>query len=172
MARTSAAAYLLLLCGSSLMLTSSVEAFTSVLLQGSTMYSEDYLQEGPYQLKMQSDCNLVLYKNGGPIWSTGTNGRGNNCQFRLQRDGNAVLYTDRNQALFASNTANMNNGDHYIILQCDGNVVMYTAGGYAVWATNTGGRVEYIDLGTPATPTINSTSSDVITSVPGGHSDE
>ncbi|BBN06659.1 hypothetical protein MPTK1_3g22960 [Marchantia polymorpha subsp. ruderalis] len=170
MARMSAAAYVLLVCASSLMLTSSVESFASVLLQGSSLYSEQYLFEGPFQFKMQQDCNLVLYKNGRPIWATNTGGRGRNCEFRMQRDGNAVLYTGYGDPLFGSNTADMNNGDHYIVLQCDGNVVMYTANGRPVWATDTGGKVEVIDLGTAPTPTMNSTSSDVIMSVTGGRS--
>ncbi|WP_204369531.1 hypothetical protein, partial [Pasteurella multocida] len=73
-------------------------------------------------------------------------------------------------ALFESKTADMNNGAHYIIMQCDGNVVMYTAEGSPIWATMTNGKVQVIDLGTPPTPTMNSTSSDVIMSVTGGRS--
>ncbi|BFI23065.1 hypothetical protein MPTK1_8g18655 [Marchantia polymorpha subsp. ruderalis] len=170
MALMSAAAYIPLLCACSLMLTSSVEAFSNVLLQGSTMFSEQYLAQGPYQFKMQEDCNLVLYKNGQPLWATDTGGLGRDCEFRLKKNGNAVLYTGYDNALFESKTADMNNGAHYIIMQCDGNVVMYTAEGSPIWATMTNGKVQVIDLGSPPTPTVNSTSSAVIKSVRGGRS--
>jgi len=42
-------------------------------------------------LKMQSDCNLVLYSHGAALWHTHTAGRGSNCRAKMQTDGNFVL---------------------------------------------------------------------------------
>ena len=104
-----------------------------------------------YELEMQDDGNLVLYKytysykSRWPIWSTGTMGSGAN-RFVVQKDGNMVLYRPDGVAVWASNTQYWNNGSFYTILQLqnDGNLVMYnyyyTNQGWnrvAVWATGT-----------------------------------
>ena len=103
-----------------------------------------------YQLKMQADGNLVLYKylspkNFWPIWATNTMGSGA-VRATMQPDGNFVLYRADGRAVWASNTQYRNNGSPYTILelQPDGNLVMYsyyyTNQGWkkvAVWATGT-----------------------------------
>lgn len=45
-------------------------------------------------LRMQSDCNLVLYTQSNvPVWSSNTWNRGTNCYLKMQNDGNLVIYT-------------------------------------------------------------------------------
>ncbi len=57
------------------------------LKTGEFLYSED----GLYKLVLQSDGNLVLYKNYTPVWDTKTNSSKPN-KLVLQSDGNLVLY--------------------------------------------------------------------------------
>ena len=103
-----------------------------------------------YQLKMQADGNLVLYKylspkNFWPIWATNTMGSGA-VRATMQPDGNFVLYRADGRAVWASNTQYRNNGATHTILQLqqDGNLVMYNIyypNGQAqyvpIWATGT-----------------------------------
>ena len=56
------------------------------------------------KLLMQQDGNLVLYHNGKARWSTGTNGHPG-AYFVIQNDGNAVVYSKHNKALWSTNTA-------------------------------------------------------------------
>ncbi|MCO5550014.1 hypothetical protein L7F22_003491 [Adiantum nelumboides] len=89
---------------------------------------------------MQSDCNLVLYKNGNKVlWASNTYRRGTGCYFTMQTDGNAVVYTSARKPVFATGTNGRNDGAHYIIMQGDGNLVMYNGSGRAIWATFTNG---------------------------------
>lgn len=63
----------------------------SVLTQApacwSTLTAGSSLVEGSYTLKMQTDCNLVLYHINTVLWDSKTSGRGTNCRFTLQADG-------------------------------------------------------------------------------------
>ncbi|KAH7295477.1 hypothetical protein KP509_27G050400 [Ceratopteris richardii] len=124
----------------------------NVLLQGYYLNPGGALVNGAYTFIMQNDCNLVLYKNSQPLWSTVTYNRGTACFFTLQFDGNAVLYTGLGVALFSTNTYGLNDGSHYIILQSDGNVVMYNGSGTPIWATGTNGlsltQIEPLDAAT------------------------
>ncbi len=63
----------------------------------------------PRDVIFQSDGNLVMYdysvysQSVYPNWATGTNGEG--AQYmQLQGDGNVVIYTGSNSALWATNT--------------------------------------------------------------------
>lgn len=49
---------------------------------------------GQYELRMQTDGNLVIYRLGAPRWFTGT--KGNGGRLALQTDGNLVLYNGSN----------------------------------------------------------------------------
>ncbi|KAH7421231.1 hypothetical protein KP509_13G047100 [Ceratopteris richardii] len=112
-----------------------------VLLEGYTLRAGAALVQGRYKFIMQSDCNLVLYKNGNqPLWASNTYRKGTGCVFTLQYDGNAVLYSGTRKPLFATNTYGRNDGSHYIIMQADGNVVMYNGSGRPIWSTGTYGR--------------------------------
>ncbi|RTZ89777.1 MAG: lectin [Deltaproteobacteria bacterium] len=55
------------------------------------------------KLLMQQDGNLVLYHGGKAKWSTGTNGNPG-AYFIMQNDGNAVVYSKNNKALWSTNT--------------------------------------------------------------------
>jgi hypothetical protein len=98
---------------------------------------------GGYQLKLQSDGNLVLYKlekaRPTPLWASHTNGR-EVGQCIMQADGNLVIYTPDHTPIWASHT-NGHHGSH-LEVQDDGNVVIYTPdpNRRAIWATNTQGR--------------------------------
>ncbi|CAA7406380.1 unnamed protein product [Spirodela intermedia] len=99
-------------------------AAPNVLYTGQALFTNQYLQYGNYILLMQSDCNLVLYDNTTPIWSTQTSGKGTNCAGLLQGDGNFVVYNGNRQPVWASNTAGPS-GKYVVILQPDRNVVLY-----------------------------------------------
>jgi hypothetical protein len=58
----------------------------------------------------------------------------------LQTDGNLVVYTSANMAVWASSTEEQCGGSGYncvLDVQNDGNVVIYRTNGSAVWATGT-----------------------------------
>lgn len=87
---------------------------------------------GAYQLHLQRDGNLVLYRHGVPTWSApGTLQRGANLY--MQADGNAVVYGHSGEPVWASRTSG---GGSVMVIQDDGNLVIYTPKG--VWHTGTG----------------------------------
>ena len=59
------------------------------------------LSLGTDLLIYQTDGNLGYYVNGVPAWNTGTWGAG--ATLALQGDGNVVIYSANNKALYASN---------------------------------------------------------------------
>ena len=96
---------------------------------------------GEYTLVMQSDGDLVLYRNNSNgtqtrIFDTGTYGVGNHAV--IQSDGNLVVYkynTDGDQpgdAVWASNTGSAADAYSVLVIQDDGNLVIYAKGG-ATW---------------------------------------
>jgi hypothetical protein len=85
-------------------------------------------------LRLQTDGNLVLYKDGRPAWQApGAWSHGVSAVF--QRDGNFVVYAPGGHPVWASGT--WHKGD-YLAVQDDGNLVIYNGIGRPVWATNTG----------------------------------
>jgi hypothetical protein len=67
----------------------SFSAGNFTLFQGATV------NFGSFSLVMQSDGNLVLYSQTGPVWSTGTSGQNcgaAGCATVFQSDGNLVVY--------------------------------------------------------------------------------
>jgi len=97
-----------------------------------------------FRLVMQNDGNLVLYEGrqgGNVMWSSGTNGKGPQCRFDVQRDGNLVIYQYGNQSIWSSGSNNKimvgrQDGPLPMLrLQNDGNLVMYDW--EFVWASNT-----------------------------------
>ncbi len=89
---------------------------------------------GFYELRMQTDGNLVLYRNNHPIWATDTHGQDvESCT--MQGDGNLVLRLEvSDRPIWASNTHG--NPGSSLIVQDDGNVVIYN-GSIPIWATGT-----------------------------------
>lgn len=88
-------------------------------------------------LRMETNCNLVLYSLagavvGGGLWSSGTANEGTNCRLEFQNDGNLVIYEGGGRALWHASTSGSE-----LRLQADGNLVVYDSGGGALWSTHT-----------------------------------
>jgi hypothetical protein len=92
------------------------------------------LQNGQYDLILQTDNNLVLYQGSRAIWSTNTVGSGAS-KLIFQNDGNLVLYTANNIAKWSSNTSG--NPGSIFWFQQDGNLVIYRSNGSFSWRSNT-----------------------------------
>jgi len=56
----------------------------------------------------------------------------------MQRDGNLVLYNNKDYAVWASNTSRTD--ANHAIMQSDGNLVLYNKNGKVIWATGTDGH--------------------------------
>jgi hypothetical protein len=91
--------------------------------------------DGRFRLIMQTDGNLVVYRNSDnhPLWATGTQGTDVH-RADMQSDGNLVLYHVNNAPAWASNTAGKR--DSFLVMQNDGNLVIYEPI-VPVWASNT-----------------------------------
>lgn len=102
-----------------------VVAACGTLYAGTTLYGGESLRScnGIYHLEVQTDGNVVLYKDGlGAIWSTAVVSPG--ARFAFQTDGNIVVWG-------ADNVGKWWTGTHYypnsrLVLQDDGNLVLYT----------------------------------------------
>jgi hypothetical protein len=91
--------------------------------------------DGRFSLAMQTDGNLVLYRNGvGPLWASNTYGSDGYAAI-MQGDGNFVLYGHHSNALWNSGTEG--HAGAFLAVQGDGNLVVYAPGPHAVWASNT-----------------------------------
>jgi hypothetical protein len=103
-----------------------------VLRTGWSIYSPNE----DFQLTMQTDGNLVLYRAVRPaLWSTDTANHPG-AYAVMQADGNLVVYPASGHALWASHT-DYHPGD-YLYLQDDGNLVVYN-GSTPEWASKTAG---------------------------------
>jgi hypothetical protein len=91
-------------------------------------------QDGRFSLLLQQDGNLVLYFGSTPLWATNTP-TGRQLYFRVQADGNAVLYNVEFDPVWASNTATYSGAT--LTLQNDGNLVLRDTGGTIRWQSNT-----------------------------------
>lgn len=98
----------------------------SKLNPGDVKYADSsiYSANGKYQLSVQGDGNLVLYRRSDswPLWYTGTGGSGA-YKLVMQTDGNLVSYDRYDRAVWHTGTY-----DHpgaYLAVQCDGNLVVY-----------------------------------------------
>jgi hypothetical protein len=106
-----------------------------VLPPGARMHAGDSLWSNnrEFQLTCQRDGNLVLYRRGHAVWSSGTSGRElRECV--MQRDGNFVLLGHEHHPFWATGT--QGNPGAFLSVQDDGNVVIYRPAS-AVWATGT-----------------------------------
>ncbi|MFT5694607.1 MAG: hypothetical protein ACI9QQ_000582 [Myxococcota bacterium] len=99
-------------------------------------------------LKMEGDCNLVVYSVedvggvqivGGDLWNSGTANAGSGCYTEFQSDGNLVVYDGGGAPLWFSSTSGSE-----LRLQEDGNVVIYSGGGGALWQTFTNYPSDYV----------------------------
>lgn len=90
-----------------------------------------------YSAILQIDGNLVLYKQGIPLWASGTDGK--NVSFlAMQTDGNLVLYDKSYRPLWY--TGSSNTRANRLIMQQDGNLVLYTRDNRPIWASGTANR--------------------------------
>lgn len=112
------------------------DSSASKITIGQNLYSPN----GWYRLTMQADGNLVLYSKGtiftGPpsqnyniaVWSTNTVGS-NATYAHFQSDGNLVLYTASNVAVWSANNGSYPQfAGKKLFLQNDGNLVIYGSG--------------------------------------------
>lgn len=90
---------------------------------------------GNITLHMQSDGNLVLYKNGPAVWASNTAGNPG-AWLAMQSDGNLVIYSAAGPALWYTRTDG-NSGSH-MRLEADGNLVVYAPSGSVLWSSGTG----------------------------------
>jgi hypothetical protein len=103
-----------------------------VLPSGSMLHAGQLLTSptGRYKLVMQGDGNLVEYGPGASVmWAAGTNPKGSYAN--MQADGNLVVYSATNQALFSSQTP----GDDgaFLVLSDFGFLTLDTGGGVVKW---------------------------------------
>lgn len=89
---------------------------------------------GRYELIMQNDGNLVLYRTEcrTALWATNTHNTDCNRAV-MQTDGNFVVYHEGEQAAWDSKTHG--NPGSWLVLQDDGNLVVYKP--QPVWASGT-----------------------------------
>jgi hypothetical protein len=93
--------------------------------------------DGRFTFTIQTDGNLVLYKNGvGAIWATHL--YGSDHVLEMQTDGNLVIYNSARQPRWSTHTWGRNGA--LLRVQDDGNVVIYSHQGQVLWSTGTWGR--------------------------------
>jgi subtilisin family serine protease len=102
------------------------------LLRGETLNAgqSKVSRDARYALAMQLDGNLVLYGPSGHVWDAGTQGTGA-AYVTLQTDGNLVVYTASDTAVFQTGT--YGTAADRLIVQTDSNLALYGAAGQVFW---------------------------------------
>ena len=105
------------------------------LAAGASMAVGDALRSpnGLYTLVLQTDGNLVEYAAGRPVWTTSTSGR-SGARLTLQGDGNLVLRSSANAAIFA--TYRYASNPQALILRDDGALYTARADGSEYWGVH------------------------------------
>jgi hypothetical protein len=117
--------------------SNTMQSATLTVDQSLAVNSQLISNNGQYQLVLQTDGNLVLYRlsDKHPLWASGTKGKASTTA-TMQADGNFVIYDSQKHSLWASGTKGK--GGVTLVLQDDGNLVIYKQDGKtAVWASNT-----------------------------------
>ncbi|MEI5101419.1 hypothetical protein RB200_26440 [Streptomyces sp. PmtG] len=92
-----------------------------------------------YELWVQDDGNVVLYKNDtGYRWVWQTNTRGWNVSLWMQRDGNVVLYDANGNPLWHLGTHGCGSRGAWLRVQSDSNLVLYDRDWQPLWARRNG----------------------------------
>ncbi|XP_031487806.1 mannose-specific lectin-like [Nymphaea colorata] len=94
--------WLLLFCSLLCNLQPSCQQAYNTMFSGDSLLSGQYLTFSNNVLTMQSVCNLVLKRGGISIWSSDTSGGGKNCTLKLQLDGNLLIYSQNNTAVWST----------------------------------------------------------------------
>ena len=104
------------------------------LANGARLDPGQYCQIGRTKLIMQTSGNLqVLDEFGNVGFSSTTRGRGHHAI--MQTDGNFVIYSSTNRAVWSTYTAA--SFPLFLAVQNDGNLVMYNSTWVPYWATDT-----------------------------------
>lgn len=77
-----------------------------------------------YNLAMQNDGNLVIYKGGSPLWASNTFQSNGKNRLIMQSDGNLVIYNGQNAPVYNTGSS-IGSGVYNLIMQDDGNLVIY-----------------------------------------------
>jgi surface antigen len=96
---------------------------TGVLLMGQTLLPGERLvsPNGLYSLQMQAGGSLAEYTAGRGLWASGTEGLGDRVV--MQADGNLVIYSPTNQAVWSSRTGGRS-GEFSLTLDDYGDVIL------------------------------------------------
>ncbi|MBS0471923.1 MAG: hypothetical protein JSR60_12675 [Proteobacteria bacterium] len=100
---------------------------------------------GKYNFVFQPDGNAVVYKRDMPAdedakWSSKTHHKAERGEFRVQSDGNVVVYDEHNKPVWHAQTYAGENTMSLsrLVMQDDGNLVLYRPDGKAAWSTEHG----------------------------------
>lgn len=93
------------------------------LYAGQTMVRGDKMKNGTYELRLQSDGNLVLYKGSRACAASRTTNSPAGTRFTVQRDGNGVVYGG-NVGRWATQTTGGDWPGAYASLRASGEFVM------------------------------------------------
>lgn len=93
---------------------------------------------GAFSLYMQTDGNLVLYRNsdGAALWSSKTFGTGASHAV-VDADGTFAIYDDSWGPNWKWSAKTTGNPGSFLVVQDDGNLVVYNAKNKAIWASRT-----------------------------------
>jgi len=107
------------------------------LTPGQSLPTNGYItsDDGRFRLIMQSDGNLVVYRNSDnrALWATGTQGTDVHHAI-MQTDGDLVLYHVNSAPAWATNTTGKPGS--FLVIQNDGNLVIYQPI-VPIWTSNT-----------------------------------
>ena len=112
----------------------SNSATNAIVGPGETLSGDQYLlsSDRHYRLVMQGDGNLVEYVGGRALWSADTGGHPGAYAVMQSTDGNLVVYSAKNQPLWASNPTVQG---AYLALQPDANLVLYSPSNAPLWSS-------------------------------------
>lgn len=111
---------------------------TSVLGNDESVFSGQALTSasGRFSTVFEGSRGLVVYDGSSVVWMSGTAATGHRAT--MQRDGNVVVYTDTNVAVWETSTpVGSSRSPFRLVMQDDGNLVLYDVNNAALWATNT-----------------------------------